>query len=144
MSEPAPGGLAPLRPRERRFRDLIGARELLLGALAVGMMVGVSWVDDRYTCERLDEREAEASMRDTNLAAFAQARCEQLGCTSMEVISTKGCLGKVRYTADRVDDYGEALGTFVTVEGLAYSPMLERWRVHEILDDKQLLGLPVP
>ena len=129
---------------KRRLRDFIGGRELLLGALAIGMMLGVSWVDDRYTCERLDEREAEASIRDTNLAAFAQARCAELDCTSMEVVSTKGCLGKLRFTADRVDDYGEALGTFVTVEGLAYSPTLERRRVREVLDDKQILGLPVP
>jgi hypothetical protein len=46
--------------------------------------------------------------------------------------------------ARRVDEYGEALGTFESVEGLAYSPVLGRWRIRERLDDKQLLGLPNP
>ena len=142
MAEPA-APLAPLRPRKRRLRDLIGGRELLLGALAVGMVLGVSWIDDRYTCEHIDEHEAAAIARDANLSEFSEARCDELGCAKLELVSTQGCLAKIRFEAERSDEYGEVLGTFVTVEGLSYSPLLERWRVREILDDKQVLGLPV-
>jgi hypothetical protein len=115
----------------------MGGGELLLGAAAIGLVIGVSWVDEQYACAHIVERDAA-------LDTFVQEHCDELDCERIEVVSTKDCLAKIRVQAVRVDEYGENLGTFVTVEGLAYSPVFGRWRVRERLDDKQLLGLPNP
>jgi hypothetical protein len=123
--------------------EFIGVRELLLGAAAIGLMIGVTWADDQYTCAHL-EQSGDIAERDETLDAFVRARCDELGCEQIELVSRKDCLAKIRVQARRVDEYGEDLGTFLTDEGLTYSPVLGRWRVRERLDDKQLLGLPLP
>ncbi|PRQ05783.1 hypothetical protein ENSA5_01030 [Enhygromyxa salina] len=135
-------GLTPLGPRRSRLAELLGVRELMLGAAALGLMLGVTWVDERYTCEQLEDHAGELASRDAALDEFVDARCGELGCEQIEVVSGKGCLAKIRVRAPRVDDYGDEIGTFVTTEGLAYSPLFGRWRVRETLDDKQILGMP--
>jgi hypothetical protein len=137
-------GLAPLPPRRRRVAGFLGVREVLLVGAAIGLMLGVSWVDERYACAHIDEHPGDVAERDAALDAFGHERCAELDCASVEVVSRKGCLAKIRVEAPRVDAYGDELGTFVTVEGLDYSPMFGRWSVREVLDDKQILGLPVP
>lgn len=143
--------LTPL-PRRRRLAkalsSFVGARELLLGAAAVGLVVGVSWADESFVCERLEQHEDQVAERNVTLDAFAAERCleaggELHGCERVEVVSRNGCLAKLRVQARRVDEYGDELGTFITIEGLSYSPLLQRWRVRETLDDTQILGLPV-
>ncbi|PRQ07141.1 hypothetical protein ENSA7_31560 [Enhygromyxa salina] len=127
----------------------VGVRELLIGAAAVGLVVAVSWADERYECERIEQDPAKLATRNAALDEFAVERCEAAGgeldgCEHVEVVSRNGCLAKLRVQARRVDDYGDEQGTFITVEGLSYSPLLQRWRVREVLDDTQILGLPVP
>lgn len=139
-----PNGLAPLAPRRRLLSDFIGGRELLLGAAALGLVIGVSWVDEQYACAHLEQHPGDIAERDAALEAFVREHCDELGCDEIELVSRKDCLAKLRVQARRVDEYGEQLGTFESVEGLAYSPVLGRWRIRERLDDKQLLGLPNP
>jgi hypothetical protein len=122
----------------------VGGRELLLGAAAIGLMIGVSWVDEQYACAHIERHPGDVVERDAALDAFVREHCDELECERIEVVSRKDCLAKIRVQAVRVDEYGENLGTFLTVEGLAYSPVFGRWRVREQLDDKQLLGLPNP
>jgi hypothetical protein len=122
----------------------MGGGELLLGAAAIGLVIGVSWVDEQYACAHIEQHSGDIVERDAALDTFVQEHCDELDCERIEVVSTKDCLAKIRVQAVRVDEYGENLGTFVTVEGLAYSPVFGRWRVRERLDDKQLLGLPLP
>jgi hypothetical protein len=129
--------------------SFVGARELLLGAAGIGLVIGVGWADDRFECERLDQDAAKLQTRNETLDAFAAARCREVGlelvdCEHVEVVSRDGCLAKLRIQAPRIDEYGDEIGTFITIEGLSYSPLLERWRVREALDDTQILGLPVP
>jgi hypothetical protein len=125
----------------RRFPTEFG-RELLLGAAALGLVIGVSWVDEQVVCANLDEHADKVTERDAALDEFVRERCKELSCDEIELVSRKGCLAKLRVQARRIDEYGDDLGTFVTVEGLSYSPMLGHWRVRERLDEKQLLGLP--
>lgn len=120
-----------------RPRDLI-----LLAAAALGLVIGIAWVDQRWVCAHIEQHGADVAERDAALAEFLRDRCDELGCEHIELLSQSGCLAKLRVQAKRVDEYGEDLGTFLTVEGLSYSPALGRWRVRERLDDKQLLGLP--
>jgi hypothetical protein len=136
-------GLVPLPPRRRRAR-FFGLRELLLAGAALGMMVGVTWVDERYACAHIEEHPGDLVERDEALESYLEARCELIDCDQAELVSTRGCLAKIRVQAPRVDEYGDELGTFVSVEGLRYSPVFGRWWVRETLEDKQLLGLPVP
>lgn len=139
-------GLVPLAPRGGRWSwlRLPGKRELLLAAAALGLVLGVSWVDDQYACAHIDDHGGELERRDQALDSFLAAHCDELACEQLELVAVNGCLAKIRTRARRVDAYGDTLGTFVTVEGLAYSPLLGRWRVRELIDDKQVLGLPVP
>jgi hypothetical protein len=139
-----PNGLTPLRPRRRLLADFIGGRELLMGAAAIGLVIGVSWVDEQWACAHIEEHPGDVAERDAALDAFVAEHCGELGCEEIELVSRKDCLAKIRVQARRVDEYGENLGTFESVEGLAYSPVLGRWRIRERLDDKQLLGLPNP
>lgn len=117
---------------------------MLLGAAAIGLTIGVSWVDEQWACAHIEAHPEDVVERDAALDAFVREHCDELGCEAIELISSKDCLAKIRVQARRVDAYGEDLGTFLTVEGLAYSPVLGRWRIRERLDDKQLLGLPIP
>lgn len=119
------------------------SREWLLAAAAVGLVVGLSWADDAYTCSifEVDAAAAAREDRDHALEQFADARCAELDCETVELVAPRGCAAKLRIQAKRHDRYGERIGTFITTEGLRYSPLLERWRVSEVLDDKQILGL---
>jgi hypothetical protein len=125
------------------WRELLGARELMLGAAAIGLVIGISWADEQWVCAHIDEHEHEVALLRESLDGFVEERCAALGCEELELVSQRGCLAKIRTRAVRVDKYGDEIGTFVSVEGLRYSPMLGRWRVDELLDDKQVLGLPV-
>jgi hypothetical protein len=116
----------------------------LLGAAAIGLVIGVSWVDEQYACAHLEQHSGDIVERDAALDTFVRDHCDELDCEQIELVSRKDCLAKIRVQAVRIDEYGENLGTFETIEGLAYSPVLGRWRVRERLDDKQLLGLPNP
>ncbi|KIG12207.1 hypothetical protein DB30_01811 [Enhygromyxa salina] len=146
------GPLTPLRRRRRWVTwvgGFVGVRELLICAAAIGLVVGVSWADEQFECERIEQDQDQLAQRNAALDAFAAERClaaggESDGCEHVEVVSRNGCLAKLRVQARRVDDYGDEIGTFITIEGLTYSPLFERWRVREVLDDKQILGLPVP
>jgi hypothetical protein len=122
-----------------RARDV-----LLLGAAALGVIVGIVWVDQQWVCAHIEQHPADIAERDEALDEFVRDRCEELDCEEIELVSRQDCLAKLRVQAKRVDEYGDDLGTFVTDEGLSYSPALRRWRVRERLDDKQLLGLPNP
>lgn len=117
-------------------------RILLLGVAAVGLVIGVSWVDQQWVCSHIEQHPSDLAERDEALDEFVRGRCDELGCEEIELVSRQDCLAKLRVQAKRVDEYGDDLGTFVTVEGLSYSPALGRWRVRERLDEKQLLGLP--
>lgn len=130
-------------PARSRFGS---AREWLVAAGALGLVLGLSWASDRYTCTGFDDdaSAAEIARRDAALERFTAERCASLDCEAVDVVAPRGCAAKLQVQAERHDRYGEAVGTFVTTEGLRYSPLLRRWRVSERLDDKQLLGLPVP
>jgi hypothetical protein len=117
-------------------------RILLLGAAAVGLVIGIAWVDQQWVCSHIEGHPTDLAERDEALEQFVRERCDELDCEEIELVSRKDCLAKLRVQAKRIDAYGEDLGTFRTVEGLSYSPALGRWRVREVLDDKQLLGLP--
>lgn len=145
--------LRPLPPRRfgarlRRWFQTggFGGRELLLIGAALGLLLGVSWVDERYTCTALASEDAPAELerRDAALDAYLDARCSDTDCARVELVSTRGCLAKIRVEGTRVDEYGDNLGLFREVEGLSYSPVLGRWRHRETLESKQLLGVPVP
>ena len=127
---------APRRPR------LPHAREWLLAAAGLGLVVGLCWGADRYTCAGLGTDTGEIEIRDTALTNFSAARCDTLECERAEVVAHGDCVAKLELQAIRHDRYGQEIGTFVTTEGLSYSPLLRRWRVRETLSDKQLLGLP--
>ena len=88
--------------------------------------------------------EGEAGVRDAALEAFAQTRCDVLDCEQVELVAHGDCVAKIELRAPRVDRYGETVGTFVTSEGLRYSPALRRWRTRHVLSDRQVLGLPRP
>lgn len=129
--------------------NFVGVRELLLGGAAIGLVLGVCWADDRYVCERIEQDLDALVERDASLETFVAERCQELageadGCDHIEVVSRDRCRSKLRVQARRVDTYGEELGTFITLEGLSYSPLLKRWRVRETIDETQILGLPVP
>ena len=120
-------------------------RDWLLAAAALGLVLGLSWADDRYTCERFDSHAstAELDARAEALEQLADARCEDLACTTVRALPATDCVTKLELVAERRDRYGEVVGTFVATEGLRYSPLLGRWRVVERLDERQILGLPV-
>ena len=92
-------------------------------------------------CEQLDESLSDS--REAALHDYFERRCDAGQCESIELVSTTGCRAKVRVVERRFDAYGEELGLFRSDEGLEFSPLLERWRKREVLDEKQLLGLPV-
>jgi hypothetical protein len=122
------------------FGAWLGGRELLLGAAALGLVVGLGWASEGKVCEQLADEladEREAALRD-----YFERRCEPGQCESIELVSTTGCRAKVRVVERRFDDYGDEIGLFRSDEGLEFSPVLERWRKGEVLDEKQLLGLP--
>ena len=123
------------------FGDWLGGRELLLGAAALGLVVGLGWVSEGSVCEQLGDtltHEREAALHD-----YFEDRCDAGQCESIELVATTGCRAKVRVVERRFDGYGDEIGLFRSDEGLEFSPVLERWRKREVLDEKQLLGLPV-
>jgi hypothetical protein len=125
-------------PRRRALLDLV------LAAGVLGLVAGLIWVDRELGCEAIADDPGALERRDASLASYLEDRCEQSGgCEQVEVVSTRACKAKVRVRAVRVDEYGEVLGTFETVDGLGYEPLLDRWRVLETLEDRQVLGLPV-
>lgn len=115
-------------------------RELLLGAAALGLVVGLGWVSEGSVCEQLGDELAPS--REAALQDYFEDRCDAGQCESIELVSTTGCRAKVRVVERRFDDYGDEIGLFRTDVGLEFSPVLERWREREVLDEKQLLGLP--
>lgn len=102
--------------------------------------MGLGWASEATVCEQLDDELADARL--AALDHYFEQRCDQGQCESIELVSTSGCRAKVRVIERRFDAYGDALGTFRSDEGLEFSPVLERWRKRELLDEKQLLGLP--
>ena len=78
--------------------------------------------------------------RDADLNAYLEARCHDGRCLQFELLGRRGCRAKLRLRELRVDDYGQPIGTFETVEGLGYRPLLDRWSVQRTFADKQLLG----
>lgn len=123
--------------------EWLGARELLLGAAALGLVVGLGWASEGRVCEQLGDELADE--RDAALLEYFDARCssDEGECESIELVSSTGCRAKVRVVERRFDDHGDEIGVFRTDEGLEFSPVLERWRKRDVLDEKQLLGLPV-
>ena len=115
-------------------------RELLLGAAALGLVVGLGWVSEASVCEQLSDELA--GSREAALQDYFEGRCDAGQCESIELVSTTGCRAKVRVVERRFDDYGDEIGLFRTDVGLEFSAVLERWREREVLDEKQLLGLP--
>jgi hypothetical protein len=130
------------RKQGSRLKSLewLGGRELLLGAAALGLVAGLGWASEGTICEQLGD--GLASQRGAALERYVDARCEAGQCESIELVSTTGCRAKVRVIERRVDDYGDEIGVFRVDEGLEFSPVLERWRMREELDVKQVLGLP--
>jgi hypothetical protein len=101
----------------------------------------LGFASEGRVCEQLGEDLA--SEREAALREYIEGRCEAGHCESIELVSSTGCRAKVRVVEHRFDDYGEEIGLFRSDEGLEFSPVLERWRKRELLDQKQLLGLPV-
>lgn len=126
----------------RRRIDL-GILELVLAGATVAGVCALVWADSDVGCDALESDADALEDRDEALSGFLDQRCAEGRCDQIEVVSTRACLAKVRYRERRVDEYGDTLGTFVVVEGLVFSPLLERWRHRETLEDKQVLGLPL-
>jgi len=120
--------------------EWVGARELLLGAAALGLVVGLGWASEGRVCEQLGDNLA--SEREAALLEYFDDRCSSDHCQSIELVSSSGCRAKVRVIERRVDRHGDEIGVFRSDEGLEFSPVLDRWRKREIVDQKQLLGLP--
>jgi hypothetical protein len=127
------------RPAALHF-EWLGGRELLLGAAALGLVVGLGWASEGSVCEQLGD--SLAGERAAALDGYFEDRCEAGHCESIELVSSTGCRAKVRVVERRFDAYGDEIGLFRVDEGLEFSPVLERWRKRELLDEKQLLGLP--
>ena len=106
----------------------------------MGLVAGLGWASEGRVCEQLGDELA--SGRQAALEDYVEARCEDGQCESIELVSTTGCRAKVRVIERRFDSYGDEIGLFRVDEGLEFSPLLERWRMSEELEVKQLLGLP--
>ncbi|MFO7567764.1 MAG: hypothetical protein R6X02_34295 [Enhygromyxa sp.] len=124
---PAPGRLGGLP-----------TRELLVAAAAMGLVVGLGVMSEGPVCEQLGD--ALAHERDAALLEYFDERCFAGHCESIELVSSAGCRARVRVLERRFDAYGGEIGLFRRDEGLEFSPVLDRWREREVLDDKQLLG----
>ena len=128
-------------PRRPKRLDWLGGRELLLGAAALGLIVGLGWASEGRVCEALGDDLA--SSRAAAMQRYVEARCEASErCESIELVASLGCRAKVRVVERRFDEYGDEIGLFRVDEGLEFSPVLERWRLREELEVKQLLGFP--
>jgi hypothetical protein len=125
-----------------RFLKWLGGRELLAGGAAFGLVVGLGWVGEARVCEAFQGDPAAVAARDAALVDYAATRCEAGHCESLELVSHTGCRAKVRVLEQRFDASGDKIGLFRADEGLEFSPMLERWRLRETLEVKQILGLP--
>lgn len=132
MPKPKP---APRSPR-------LPGRELLAGAAALGLMIGLGWACEDRVCELLANDPAALGEREAALDRYLEGRCEGPECESIEQVSQTGCRAKVRVIERRADAYGAAIGTFRVDEGLQFSPIRNRWELRETVDVKQLLGLP--
>ena len=128
----------------RSRRRVRFVREWLLVAGALGLVAGLSFAGDRYACAHMDDFVGEVEVRDAALESFADARCATLDCEQVEIVARGDCVAKIELRAERADHYGEVVGTYVTTEGLRYSPALRRWRTRHLLADRQILGLPTP
>ena len=128
----------------RRSRCTIMGREGWVALGALGLVLGLSWASEHHTCAQLTDDPGEIEVRDVALASFAQERCDTLACEHVEIRGQGDCVAKIELRAERADHYGEVVGTYVTTEGLRYSPALRRWRTRHILADRQILGLPTP
>jgi len=124
------------------FLRWLGSRELLVGGAALGLVVGLGWVCEARVCEAFLGGPASVAARDAALVDYAAVRCEAGRCESLELVSHMGCRAKVRVLELRFDAYGDKIGLFRADEGLEFSPMLDRWRLRETLEVKQILGLP--
>lgn len=118
----------------------LGGRELLAGAAAFGLVAGIGWVGEARICEQLGDGIADP--REAALERYVDARCDEGQCESIVVVSATGCRAKVRVIERRFDDFGDEIGVFRVDEGLEFSPLLERWRMREEIEVKQVLGLP--
>lgn len=128
-----------------RLLGWLGARELLTAAAALGLVASLGWTVENSVCQALPQTPAALAEQSAALDDYLETRCNdaQLSqCEAIKQIAHNGCRAKIRVLERRFDDYGEAIGSFRSDEGLEYSPTLNRWLVREILADKQVLGLP--
>jgi hypothetical protein len=128
-------------PRRLRFWGRWGVRESLVGVAAFGLVIGLGVAGEVRVCEGLEQGGVAFEQRDAALASYMQARCEAEQCESIELVAHASCRAKVRVVERRLDDYGDVIGTFRVDEGLVFRPMVDRWGLRAVLDDKQMLGL---
>lgn len=125
----------------KRFR---GLREIVWAVAGLTIVAAVLWSIDSRSCATLDEDQDQVGSRDSALLVELDERCKRGGASPHECVAVgvQQCRAKVRVRERRSDEHGEALGTFETTLAMRYSPLLGQWFEVEVLDRKQILGLP--